>query len=546
MSQPVVDPSPPGRRPSARRSLVIRRTTAIAVAMLVVGAIVAPSAALAANLSPSPGIDYLSGAEDTQLTGNVLANDTDPDGGTLSVVSYTPPTHGAMVVTAAGALTFTPSANYFGHQVTSYSVSDGQGGLSLGYIDLTVTPVNDAPVAHADTADGTEDMDLQVAASALLANDTDVDGDTLSVTDVSGASGGAVSLGAGTVTFGPDQNLCGAAGFTYAISDGHGETASASVALTVACVNDAPVAHTDTATLAQNSPATTIDVTANDVDVEGDALTVTDVSVSAAAGSVSIASPSSVRFTPADLFEGDATVSYSISDGHGGTDSSTLSVTVAEDQVAPVPAVPVVHLGSGRVDEKVPVAISWSATDAGVGVASYEAQVSVAGGPWTALSTGSRTSASRFFPFRSSIRVQVRATDRVGNVSDWVATSRTAMDYQAPGSGSVTYHGTWPTVTSASASGTGYRYATYRGASATLSFTAREVEYVATKGSAGGYVKVYVDGVSVGRYNLRSSSSAYGQIIFRKAWPTSGPHTIRIVNDETGRRTSLDAFVVLR
>ncbi len=514
--------------------------------MLVVGAIVAPSAALAANLSPSPGIDYLSGAEDTELTGNVLANDSDPDGGTLSVVSYTSPTHGAMVVTAAGALTFTPPANYFGHQVTSYSVSDGQGGLSLGYIDLTVTPVNDAPAAHADSADGTEDTDLHVSASALLGNDMDVDGDTLSVTGVSGASGGAVSLVAGSVTFSPDQNLCGAAGFTYAISDGHGEAASASVALTVACVNDAPVAHTDTATLAQNSSPTTIAVTANDVDVEGDALTVTDVSVSATAGSVSIASPSSVRFTPADLFEGDATVSYSISDGNGGTDSSTLTVTVAEDAVAPVPAMPVVHLGGGRVDEKVPVAISWSATDAGVGVASYEAQVSVAGGPWTALSTGSRTSASRFVPFRSSIRVQVRATDRVGNVSDWIATSRTAMDYQAPGSGSVTYHGTWPTVTSASASGTGYRYATYRGASATLSFTAREVEYVATKGSVGGYVKVYVDGVSVGRYNLRSSSSAYGQIIFRKAWPTSGPHTIRIVNDEAGRRTSLDAFVVLR
>jgi large repetitive protein len=545
MSQPVVDPSPPGRRASARRFPVIRRTTAIAVAMLVVGALVAPSAALAANLSPSPGIDYLSGTEDAQLTGDVLANDTDPDGGTLTVVSYTPPTHGAMVVTAAGALTFTPPANYFGHQVTSYSVSDGQGGLSLGYIDLTVTPINDAPVAHADSADGTEDTDLHVSASALLANDTDVDGDTLSFTDVSGASGGTLSMGPGTVTFIPDKNLCGAAGFMYAISDGHGETASASVALTVTCVNDAPVAHPDTATVAQNSSPTTIDVTANDVDVEGDGLTVTDVSVSATAGSVSIAGPSSVRFTPADLVEGEATVSYSISDGHGGTDSSTLTVTVAEDAVAPVPAVPVVHLGSGRVNEKVPVAISWSATDAGVGVASYEAQVSVAGGPWTALSTGSRTSTSRFVPFRSSIRVQVRATDRVGNVSDWIATSRTAMDYQAPGSSSVTYHGTWTTSMSASASGTGYRSATYRGASATLSFTAREVEYVATKGSAGGYVKVYVDGVSVGRYNLRSSS-AYGQIIFRKAWPTSGPHTIRIVNDEAGRRASLDAFVVLR
>ncbi len=101
-------------------------------------------------------------------------------------------------------------------------------------------------------------------------------------------------------------------------------------------------------------------------------------------------------------------------------------------------------------------------------------------------------------------------------------------------------------MTRASASGVGYRYATTRGRSARLTFTGRSVEYVAPRTSASGYVKVYVDGHLVGRCNLHRSRTANGQIIVRATWSVSGTHTIRVVNDRSGRRTNLDAFVVLR
>jgi hypothetical protein len=100
-------------------------------------------------------------------------------------------------------------------------------------------------------------------------------------------------------------------------------------------------------------------------------------------------------------------------------------------------------------------------------------------------------------------------------------------------------------VTSAGSSGTGYLYTKTLGKRATLTFSGREVIYVAPKSSGSGYVKVSSDGKSVGRFNLRSSTTKLGQIIARKVWTANGKHTMRITNDQSGRRTSLDAFIVL-
>jgi hypothetical protein len=101
-------------------------------------------------------------------------------------------------------------------------------------------------------------------------------------------------------------------------------------------------------------------------------------------------------------------------------------------------------------------------------------------------------------------------------------------------------------VTSAGSSGTGYSYTRTKGNRALLKFTGREVLYVAPRTSASGYAKVYADGKLIARFNLRASSTQLGQIITRKAWTTSGSHSMRVVNDQSGRRTNLDVFVVLK
>jgi VCBS repeat-containing protein len=558
MSHPAVVPTSPGCRPGAARPSVIRRRAAVlAAALLVVGALAAPSAVLAANASPTPQIDTFTGNEDTVITGNVLANDTDPDGDPLTVSSYTPTTYGTLSITpATGAVTYTPIANWSGSETTTYRVSDGQGGNTMSYVTFKVLPVNDLPVCADASSSGAED-----AGQAGTLACTDVDGDTLAYERVAAAAHGTASVASGGAwTYAPAADFAGGDSFTFRASDGTAFSGVATMSITVTQVNDAPVAVADTATVAQNSGPATYNVVANDTDADGDTLTVTGASVDPAAGTVSVASlttaaralsvapANAVTFTPADLFEGDAVVTYTISDGHGGTANGTLTVTVVKDDSPPVPTAPVVHLGTGRVFSMAPVAIAWSASDVGgTGVAKYEVQVSVAGGPWIAVSTGSATSVNRTYPLGSSLVFQVRATDRAENASGWIASAaRTPTAYQAPGSSAVTYYGTWTTVTSASASGGAYRQSTVRGAAASLRFTGREVAYVAPKTSASGYVKVYVDGVFAARYNLRSSSTAPGQIMFGRTWSSSGTHTIKVVNDQAGARANLDAFVVLR
>ena len=135
----------------------------------------------------------------------------------------------------------------------SYDVSDGTSTVA-GSLDVTVAAVNDAPVAVADSASTNEDSAVTIFASALLANDSDVEGDTLTLTGVSNAVGGGVALdGNGDVVFTPDADFNGSASFDYTVSDGNGGTATQTVAVTVAAVNDAPVAITDSASASEGT-----------------------------------------------------------------------------------------------------------------------------------------------------------------------------------------------------------------------------------------------------------------------------------------------------
>ena len=184
--------------------------------------------------------------------------------------------------------------------------------------------------------------------------------------------------------------------------------------------------------------------------------------------------------------------------------------------------------------------------DVGTGVASYEVQVSIAGGAFTHVYTGPGTSFTRFTGFGKTLVFRMRATDGEGNVSAWAtAASRKLVAYQR-NSTKLTYTGTWTKVTSAGSSGTGYSYTTTLGKRALLSFTGREVIFVSPKTTKSGYAKVYADGKLIARFNLRASSTQLGRIIASKTWTSSGAHTMRVQNDQAGRRTNLDAFIVLQ
>lgn len=164
----------------------------------------------------------------------------------------------------------------------------------------------------------------------VLANDSDPDGDPLSIIafDAVSAGGGTVTCSAPNCTYTPPLAFAGEDSFSYTISDGRGGTDSARVRVTVTpAANNPPVANDDAATTTKNN-AVTINVLANDSDPDGDPLQITGYDAASANGGVVSCSSGGCLYTPPTDFDGSDSFSYTISDGRGGTDSATVTVTV--------------------------------------------------------------------------------------------------------------------------------------------------------------------------------------------------------------------------
>jgi len=301
---------------------------------------------------PPVAVDDNAGTpEDTPVTIPVLANDTDVDGDPLTVTSATSP-DGSITINADGTITFTPNPNFNGVATITYVISDGNGGTSTATVTLTVTPVNDVPVANPSSAVTNEDTPVILP---VLANDTDADGDPLTVTAASAANGTVTILPDGTVLYTPNPNFNGVDTVTYTISDGNGGTSTSTVTITVNSVNDVPVAVNDNAITPEDTPVT-IPVLGNDTDADGDPLTVT--AATSPNGTVVINADGTITFTPNPNFNGVATITYTISDGKGGTSTATVAVTVT-----PVNDPPVAVNDNTRTPEDTPVTIPVLAND---------------------------------------------------------------------------------------------------------------------------------------------------------------------------------------
>ncbi|WEJ59332.1 DUF4082 domain-containing protein [Devosia sp. FJ2-5-3] len=168
----------------------------------------------------------------------LLANDSDPDSDPLVITGVSNGINGTAVYNAqTNSVVFTPTAGYSGAASFTYAISDGKGGTASANVGLNVAAAaNRPPVATNDTGIGVRRNEaVQITAASLLANDTDPDGDALTITGVSGATNGTVAFNAATnvITFTPANNYTGAASFTYSVADGRGGTASAGVSLAV-------------------------------------------------------------------------------------------------------------------------------------------------------------------------------------------------------------------------------------------------------------------------------------------------------------------------
>ncbi len=192
----------------------------------------------AVNDAPVAANDTASTNEDTPVTINVLSNDSDIDGDTLSVGTVGAAAHGTVVKNANNTLTYTPAANYNGSDSFTYQISDGKGGTASATVNVTITAVNDAPVAKNDAFTG--NANTAITGNLLSDNgngaDSDVDGDTLSVTagtKVTSQGGSVVITANGGFTYTPAANFTGIDSFTYTLGDGKGGTATGTATLTI-------------------------------------------------------------------------------------------------------------------------------------------------------------------------------------------------------------------------------------------------------------------------------------------------------------------------
>ena len=261
-------------------------------------------------------------AEDSSASGTMPGTDPDNDPLTFSIVNQ--PVHGllSLLDSAVGTYSYTPAANYNGSDSFTFKVNDGQADSAVATAAITISPVNDPPEANNDTATVNEDQSITVD---VLANDNDVDNDPLQVLSVSTPAHGSARVVNNKVFYTPAANYSGLETFSYSVSDGS-VNATATVAITVRPVNDAPVAENAVATVDEDQVLSGQVVAS---DVENDPLTFALVS-QASHGTVSIVDPvaGSYTYTPTSNYSGVDSFTFKANDGNLDSAPGTVTITI--------------------------------------------------------------------------------------------------------------------------------------------------------------------------------------------------------------------------
>ncbi len=357
---------------------------------------------------------------------NVLMSGSDPDGDPLTVIAVGTPSKGTATFTP-GFITYTPDANATGTDTFSFTIADADGTPASATVHVTITAVNDAPSPGADAVTVAEDQ--AVASSvAVLENDTDVDGDTLSVAAAGGAARGVVTITGTSVRYKPNANAFGSDTVTYTVSDGHGGTATGSIAVTITPANDPPNAVNDGVptpiNLVLGGGAQAVPVLSNDTWLPDAPESLSIVSVTKGGhGMVAITGGGSgLTYLPTGTTAGIDVFTYTISDGHGLTDTASVQINVVKDVTKPKVSVPTVSISHVKGRTTSVLTVRWAITETQSGVRSEVLQIKTNSGAWTSISLPSSSARSRAVTvhIQRTIQFRVRATDKAGNASAYV------------------------------------------------------------------------------------------------------------------------------
>ncbi|HHX8578502.1 TPA: tandem-95 repeat protein [Vibrio diabolicus] len=267
----------------------------------------------------------------------LLGYASDVDGDDLAAFNVQVGANASVVDNGDGTYTVTPEADFNGELDLTFDISDGQETISSS-IDLTVRPINDAPVPEDKAFEVEEDGTLIFTDADLLAGATDIEGDNLTVEGVSydGGDGILTDNGNGTYTFAPNENFNGDVNFSFDVSDGT-DTVSANIDVSVTPVDDAPVSGNLAYSVDEDGSIrlSQEQLLSQASDVDGDALTASNLSVDGNA-TVTQNDDGSFTITPDADFNGDIDISFDISDGTN-TVQATADLTVNPINDLPVP-----------------------------------------------------------------------------------------------------------------------------------------------------------------------------------------------------------------
>lgn len=318
------------------------------------GAIDSPAGVITLNLNPVSNVppvasdQVVSSPEDTPVS--IMLSATDDNGDVLTYAITQPPSHGTLDGTGQN-VTYTPDSDFDGADSFGFEASDGSTTSNVATVSITVTPINDAPVANSQSV--TTDKNVQ---KLIVLTGSDIEGSALSFELVASPAHGALVLTDANATYTPTPGYTGADSFTFRVNDGELNSSAAFVSIVVNPTGSAPVASNTTVSTDEDM-AVDIDLSVRVTDVDGDPITYSFIrqpehGTFAVSGAI-------LTYTPDEHYFGADTISFI---GNDGTSDSNIGMIFLV--VKPVNDLPLAGDLAIATEEDVPVEIGLIATDA--------------------------------------------------------------------------------------------------------------------------------------------------------------------------------------